>query len=72
MDTNKRIPNVMCGLLNVQSVGNKTFDVHAIINDYKLDVFATTANWLSSHDSAKICELTPTTHVFLHVIPRSE
>lgn len=71
MDTNRSLSNIICGLLNVQSVSNKTFDIRNIIKEYNLDVFAITETWLSSYDSAKICEMTPTTHVFLHV-PRPE
>ena len=72
MDTRESNFNVICGLLNVQSVGNKTFDIRDTIIDYKLDVFLVTETWLSNYyDSAKISEMTPETHdVFLHV-PRS-
>lgn len=67
MDANTPCPNIRCGLLNVQSVSNKTFDIHELISDYKLDIFAVTETWLSNQDSARICEMTPETHIFLHV-----
>ena len=59
-----------CGLLNVQSVGNKTLDIYELIIDKKLDVLALTETWLNMYDTAKIKEMTPNTHTFIH-IPRS-
>ena len=39
--------------------------------DNKLDVLALTETWLYKCDNAKIREMTPDTHVFLHV-PRED
>lgn len=55
-----------CGLLYVQSVRNKTFEIRNVINDEDLDIFAITETWLSHIDSAVINELTPDTHNFFH------
>ena len=60
------VANIMCGLLNVQSVSIKTLDIHDIINDNILNVFAITEAWLTNLDSSKSCEITPAMHVFLH------
>ena len=56
-----------CALVNIQSVGNKTCDIRDYINDNKLDILMLTETWLKNHDSAKIREMTPDTHTFLHV-----
>ena len=60
-----------CALVNIQSVGNKTYEIRDYINDNKLDVFVLTETWLNINDSAKIREMTPDTHTFLHV-PRDD
>ena len=60
-----------CGLLNIQSVGNKTMEIRSLINDEKFDILALTETWLGEYDKAKIKEMTPTTHTFVH-IPRKE
>lgn len=57
------------GLLNTQSVGNKTFEIREMINSEKYDLLAVTETWLDELDTAKISEMTPLTHTFLH-IPR--
>ena len=56
-----------CALVNIQSVGNKTCEIRDYINDNKLDVLVLTETWLNNSDSAKIKEMTPDTHKFLHV-----
>lgn len=63
--------NVSGGLLNTQSVGNKTFEIRDLINDENMDVLAVTETWLNKCDNAKIAEMTPITHTFLHN-PRNE
>ena len=60
-----------CGLLNIQSVGNKTIEIRSLINDEKIDILALTETWLGEYDQSKIMEMTPTTHTFVHV-PRQE
>ena len=60
-----------CALVNIQSVGNKTCEIRDYINDNKLDVLVLTETWLNNSDSAKIKEMTPDTHMFLHV-PRGD
>lgn len=62
---------VKCGLLNVQSARNKTFEIRDTINDQQLDFYAITETWLTDFDSAVIKEMTPATHSFLHH-PRGE
>ena len=56
-----------CALVNIQSVGNKTYEIRDYVNDNKLDVLMLTETWLHKIDSAKIKEMTPETHTFLHV-----
>lgn len=59
---------IKCGLINIQSVSNKTFDLYELIEDHDLDILALTETWLSECDTAKIREMTPAgTHRFLHV-----
>ena len=60
-----------CALVNIQSVGNKTCEIRDYINDNKLDVLMLTETWLNINDGAKIREMTPDTHSFLHV-PRGD
>lgn len=66
MATNTQNSKINCGLLNVQSVGNKTFDVCDLIKENYLDILAITETWLKDYDTAKIYEMTPVTHTFLH------
>ena len=58
---------VKCALVNIQSVGNKTIEIRDYIKDNKLDVLVLTETWLEEYERAKIKEMTPDTHVFLHV-----
>lgn len=57
---------VKCGLLNVQSAKNKTFEIRDVINNECLDIFAITETWLTDFDSAVTVEMTPVTHTFFH------
>ena len=57
---------IKCGLLNIQSVSNKTFDVRGLLNDERFSMLALTETWLTKFDSAKICEMIPDTHTFVH------
>ena len=66
MATNTVITKIKCGLLNVQSVGNKTFDIYNLIKDDGLDILLLTETWLTEYDTVKIQEMTPKTHTFLH------
>ena len=62
-----------CGLVNIQSVGNKTINIRNLINEAKFDIFMLTETWLwgDVSDSSKIKEMTPKTHTFYH-FPRVE
>ena len=62
---------IKCGLINIQSVGNKTVEIRDLINYSKFDILMLTETWLGSYDTAKINEMTPNTHSFLHV-PRRD
>lgn len=61
--------NIRCGLINIQSVRNKTFDIRDLINRESFDILAVTETWLHEYESAVIHEMTPCTHTFIH-IPR--
>lgn len=65
------VVGVNCGLLNVQSVRNKTLEIRDTINEKKLDLYAVTETWLSNCDNAVIEEMTPVTHSFINN-PRNE
>ena len=58
---------ISCGLINIQSVGDKTFEIHDFINDNGLDILMLTETWLYSYEMAKITEMNPDTHTFHHV-----
>ena len=60
-----------CALVNIQSVGNKTYEIRDYIYDNELDILVLTETWLTNYDSAKTREMTPDTHMFLHV-PRGD
>ena len=62
-----------CGLVNIQSVGNKTINIRNLINEAKFDIFILTETWLwgDVSDSSKIKEMTQKTHTFYH-FPRVE
>ena len=62
---------VKCCFVNIQSVGNKTIEIRELIKEFEMDIFALAETWLSSGDWARIREMTPDTHRFLH-IPRSD
>ena len=57
---------IKCGYINIQSVGNKTMEIKDLIGDKQFDVFAITETWLCENDKAKILEMTPGSHTFLH------
>ena len=67
MGTEINLSKIKCVFLNVQSVGNKTFELRNLVNEGKFDVLALAETWLCEYDSAKIAEMTPSTHFFLHV-----
>ena len=69
MDTRSQ-NNLKCGFVNIQSVGNKTIEIRELIVEKSLDILALAETWLSVNDEAKIHELTPSTHTFLHA-PRA-
>lgn len=58
--------NVKCGLLNLQSIRNKTFAVRDLINEEGFDIFAVTETWLTDYDFSVLAEMTPVSHTFLH------
>lgn len=60
------ICRIKCGLLNVQSLWNKTFEIRDTINDECLDIHAITETWVTDFESAVIVEMAPVTHSFLH------
>ena len=62
-----------CGLVNLQSVGNKTINIRNLINEAKFDIFMLTETWFweDVNDSSKIKKMTPKTHTFYH-FPRVE
>ena len=68
MDTNSF---VNCCYVNIQSVGNKTVEIREFIIDHQIDILAITETWLAYGELAKIREITPDTHKFLH-IPRED
>ena len=59
--------NIKCGLVNIQSVRNKTYDLRDLINNECLDLLAVTETWMGDYELAVIHEMTPDTHTFLHV-----
>ena len=65
------ISKITCGLINIQSVGNKTNKIKSLIEELNLDVLILTETWLSNDisDSSKIKEMIPKSHNFYH-IPR--
>ena len=58
-----------CGLINIQSVRNKTHSIHELITDELFDVLCITETWLRDFDLSVISEMTPSTHTFIH-LPR--
>ena len=46
--------NIKCGLVNIQSVRNKTFNIRDLINDECLDILALTETWLRDYELAVI------------------
>lgn len=69
MDTRNQ-NNLHCGFVNIQSVGNKTIEIRELIVEKSFDVLAIAETWLGVNDKAKIHDMTPSTHTFLHV-PRA-
>ena len=65
--------NISCGLINIQSVGNKTIKIRNIINEQNIDICMISETWLrnSIADSSKIKEMTPKSHHFFHM-PRED
>ena len=65
--------NLMFGMINIQSVGNKTIKINNLIDELKLDIFMLTETWLSSNisDTSKIREMKPKSHNFYHM-PRDD
>ena len=70
MDSNSQLK---CGLINIQSVGNKTITIRNLINELELDLLLLTETWLQGNisDSSRTKEMTPRTHS-LHHIPRKD
>ena len=61
---------ITCGLLNVQSIRNKTMDIREEITSKNLDIMVVTETWLKAgvSDNTRIIEMTPETHTFHHKI----
>ena len=62
---------IRCGSVNIQSVGNKTLEIHELINEERYDILAIAGTWLGEVDTAKINEMTPVTHIFVSA-PRTD
>ena len=59
---------IKCGLINIQSVSNKTIEIRELISERALDILVLTETWLNDNISnSRIAELTPDTHSFHHV-----
>ena len=57
-----------CGVINIQSISNKTIEIRELISERALDILVLTETWLDSNtSSSRISELTPNTHTFHHV-----
>ena len=58
MDSNMKLKY---GLINIQSVGNKTIKIRNLINEQEFDVFLLTETWLQGNisDSSRIKEMKP-------------
>ena len=69
MDTRSQ-NSLKCGFVNIQSVGNKTIEIRELIAEKSFDILALAETWLSVNDKAKIHEMMPSTHTFLHA-PRA-
>ena len=57
-----------CGLINLQSICNKSLEVSELIKDKGIDILIITESWLKGTpgDKAIIRESTPSTHKFFH------
>ena len=66
MATKATCDKLKCGLLNAQSVCNKTTEIRALINEENFDFLALTETWLNECDRTIIQEMTPVTHTFVH------
>ena len=62
---------IRCGFMNIQSVGNKTLEIHELINEERFDILAIAETWLGEVDTAKIIEITSVTHIFVSA-PRTD
>ena len=58
---------INCGLLNVQSITQKTTEIRELITEKSFDILALTETWLSESDTCKIVDFLPQTHMFYHV-----
>ena len=71
----KKINNISCSLINIQSVGNKTIKIRNLINELKLDniicILIETWLWGDVRDNSKIKEMKPITHDF-YQLPRKD
>ncbi len=67
----KTVSTINGGLINSQSVGNKTLEIHDLITDENFDLLAVTETWLNEYEQAKRKEMTPITHTILHT-PRKD
>ena len=70
MATKVMCDKLKCGLINAQSVCNKTIEIRALMVEEKFDILAITETWLNESDKAVIKEMTPVTHTFVHA-PRN-
>ena len=65
MDSN--LKNIKCGMVNAQSVGNKTLKIRELFDKDKLDILCITETWLKPViDDAKINEMVPESYTSVH------
>ena len=54
-----------CGLINCQSIRNKTIDINTLIVENCFDLLFVTETWLQERNPALVAEMTPSTHSFI-------
>jgi len=58
---------VRYGLLNAQSIGNKSTTVNSIIDERRLDVLLLTETWHTAHDDVALCRCVPPGYIHVDV-----
>ena len=49
----RNISSIHCGFINIQSVGNKTVEIHELMLEKSFDVFCVAETWLHDGDMTK-------------------